>query len=330
VVKPSTIRVLLALAVQFNWNIHQLDVSNAFLHGHLLEEVYMEQPRGFIDPQFPSHVCRLHKSLYGLKQAPRAWFTCLSQTFLELGFVSSSVDNSLFMFHHGNVHLYLLIYVDDILITGTSSSHMASVIHQLQQVFKLKDLGNLYFFLGIHAVRSSQGLHLRQSKYNSDLLSRSKMLGAKPYSSPCLAGSKLSNADGDPLSPTDITTYRQTVGALQYSTLTRPDITFSVNHLCQHIILLLYIGQRQNGSFVISKALLIMAYGTPKALYHFKLSVTRTGQVILMTNVLQRVLELFWALLSFLGQPRNNQWLDVLVQKLSTVPWLLPPLIYFG
>jgi hypothetical protein len=195
----------------------------------------MEQRRGFIDPQFPFHVCRLHKSLYDLKQAPRAWFTRLSQTLLELGFVSSSVDSSLFMFHHGNVHIYLLIYVDDILITGTSSSHIASVIHQLQQVFKLKDFENLHFFIGIQPVRSSQGLHLRQSKYISDLLSRSKMLGAKPHSSPCLAGSKLSNVDGDPFSPTDITTYRQTVGALQYCTLTRPDIAFSVNQLCQHM-----------------------------------------------------------------------------------------------
>jgi len=230
-VKPSTIRVLLALAVQFNWNIHQLDVSNTFLHDHLLEEVYMEQPRGFIDPQFPSHVCRLHKSLYGLKQAPRAWFTRLSQTLLELGFVSSSVDNSLFILHRGNVHLYLLIYVDDILFTGTSTSHIASVITQLQQVFKLKDLGNLHFFLGIQAVRSSQGLHLRQSKYISDLLSKSNMLGAKPYSSPCLVGSKMSTVDGDPLCPTHITTYRQTVGALQYCTLTRPNIAFSVNQL---------------------------------------------------------------------------------------------------
>jgi hypothetical protein len=235
VVKTSTIRVILALAVQFNWIIRQLDMSNAFLHGHLLEEAYMEQPRGFVDSQFLSHVCRLHKSLYGLKQAPRAWFTRLSQTLLEFGFVSSTVDSSLFVFHEGSVHLYFLTYVDDILFTRTSSSHIASVITKLQQVFKLKDLGNLSFFLGIQAVRSSQGLHLRQAKYISDLLSRSKMLGAKPFSSPCLAGSKMSNADGDPLSPTNTTLYRQTVGALQYCNLTSPDISFSVNQLCQHM-----------------------------------------------------------------------------------------------
>jgi hypothetical protein len=108
--------------------------------------------------------------LYGLKQAPRAWFTRLSQTFLELGFVSSTVDSSLFVFHQGSVHLYFLIYVDDILLTGTPISHIASVITQLHQVFTLKDLGNLSFFLGIQVVQSSQGLHLRQAKYISDLL----------------------------------------------------------------------------------------------------------------------------------------------------------------
>jgi hypothetical protein len=235
VVKTSTIRVILTLAVQFNWSIRQLDVSNAFLHGFLLEEVYIEQARGFIDSQFPSHVCRLHKSLYGLKQAPRAWFTRFSQTLLKLGIVSSTVDSSLFVFHQGSIHLYILIYVDDILFTRTSTSHIDSVIAKLHQVFKLKDLGNLSYFLGIHAVRSSQGLHLQQAKYISDLLSTSKMMGAKPFSSPCLAGSKMSTEDGDPLSPEDTTLYRQTVGALQYCTLTRPNIAFSVNQLCQHM-----------------------------------------------------------------------------------------------
>jgi hypothetical protein len=93
IIKPPTIRLLIALAVQFDWNITQLDVSNAFLHGYL-----DEQPQGFLNPPFPTYVCKLHKALYGLKQAPRAWFTRLSTSLLEIGFSSSQVDPSLFTF----------------------------------------------------------------------------------------------------------------------------------------------------------------------------------------------------------------------------------------
>lgn len=125
-IKPSTIHVILALVVHFNWCICELDVSNAFLHGVLLEEVYMEQPRGFIDNRLLDDVCRLHKSLYGLKQAPRAWYTRLSTTLLELGFYTSLVDSSLFLFHKDAIHLFVLIYVDDILVTGTHQSHIFS------------------------------------------------------------------------------------------------------------------------------------------------------------------------------------------------------------
>ncbi len=105
VIKPTTIWVLLALAIQFNWSIHQLDISNAFLHGSLLKEVFMEQPRGFTDPIYTDHVCRLHKALYGLKQAPRAWYTCLRQSLVHLGFIESLVDASLFTFHQSNIPL---------------------------------------------------------------------------------------------------------------------------------------------------------------------------------------------------------------------------------
>ena len=155
VIKPTTIRVLLALAVHYDWSIHQLDVSNAFLHGSLLEEVFMEQPRGFVDALRPNHVCRLHKALYGLKQAPRAWFTRLRQSLVHLGFQESLVDASLFTFHHSDIHLYVLVYVDDILVTGTHSSHISTLIRTLQQEFPLKDLGALSYFLGIHDVRNS-------------------------------------------------------------------------------------------------------------------------------------------------------------------------------
>jgi hypothetical protein len=141
VIKPSTIRIILSLVVQFNWSIRQLDISNAFLHGFLGEEVFMEQPQGFVDKDYLHHVCRLHKSLYGLKQVPRAWFNRLSQFLLDLGFKASLVDPSLFIFHHGNIKLFMLIYVDDILLTGTDSIVISTLITHLQTKFPLNDLG---------------------------------------------------------------------------------------------------------------------------------------------------------------------------------------------
>jgi hypothetical protein len=111
----------------------------------------MEQPHGFVDTMYPYHVCKLNKTIYGLKQAPRAWFTRLSQALFELGFHSSSVDTSLFIYYHSNVTLYLLVYVDDILIIGTDTTVLHSIIAQLQSVFAIKDLGDLGFFLGMQA-----------------------------------------------------------------------------------------------------------------------------------------------------------------------------------
>jgi hypothetical protein len=233
VIKPATIRILLCLAIQFDWSIRQLDISNAFLHGYLGEEVFMEQPQGFVDKAHPDYVCKLHKSLYGLKQAPRAWFNRLSSFLLELGFVASLVDPSLFIFTHDNIRLFMLIYVDDIILTGSHATAIRSLISTLQQEFPLKDLGLLGFFLGIQATRTAAGLHLCQAKYISDLLHRVQMQGAKPSTSPCSSSTKLSKFDGVTLS--DPSEYRHVVGSLQYCTLTRPEIAFSVNQLCQHL-----------------------------------------------------------------------------------------------
>jgi hypothetical protein len=233
VIKTATVRLILALAVQFDWTIKQLDVSNAFLHGILDEEVYMEQPQGFIDPVFPDYVCKLHKSIYGLKQAPRAWFTRLSHALQNLGFCGSQVDHSLFVYHLASVHIYLLVYVDDIILTGNHEGTMNRLIDKLKHDFAMKDLGPLGYFLGIQATKDSGGLHLRQSKYVLDLLNRTHMAESKPYRAPCAAGSKMSKYDGEPLS--DPAAYRHIVGALQYVTLTRPDIAYSINQLCQHM-----------------------------------------------------------------------------------------------
>jgi hypothetical protein len=146
VIKPTTIRTVLSIAVALGWCLRQIDIQNAFLHGFLNEEVFMAQPPGFCHPQLPHHVCHLRKALYGLKQAPRAWFSRLSNRLLALGFTGSKADSSLFIFRQGSVVIYFLIYVDDILVTGSNLAAVNSVIQQLNIDFAVKDLGHLSFF----------------------------------------------------------------------------------------------------------------------------------------------------------------------------------------
>ena len=141
VVKTATIRIILTIAINFQWEIRQLDVHNAFLNGELEEQVYMAQPPGYKDPQFPTKVCRLKKALYGLKQAPRAWFQRLSSTLLQWGFNNSRTNSSMFLHFGASTTLIVLIYVDDILITGSSSQQISSLITRLDSVFALQDLG---------------------------------------------------------------------------------------------------------------------------------------------------------------------------------------------
>jgi len=169
----------------------------------------MEQPQGFVNPAFPHHVCKIHKALYGLKQAPRAWYTRLSQTLLEISFSSSKVDPSLFLYHSNASHVFLLVYVDDIIVTGNHMATIQTIITKLQAGFAIKDLGSLSYFLGIQISWDSTRLHLWQSKYIQDLLTRTSMVDSKPYRTPCTTGSKMSKFDGDALpNPSD---YRQIV-----------------------------------------------------------------------------------------------------------------------
>ena len=128
VVKPVTICTILSLTMAHGWSIRQLDIKNAFLHGLLDEPILMQQPPGFSHPQMPSHVCRLHKALYGLKQAPHAWFARLSSQLNELGFLPSKSDSSLFILHTPHLTCFVLIYMDDIIVTCSDSSAITSFI----------------------------------------------------------------------------------------------------------------------------------------------------------------------------------------------------------
>jgi histone deacetylase 1/2 len=144
-----TVRLVFSIVVSCGWKIHQLDIHNAFLNGVFDEEVYMKQPPGFVDYALPSHVCCLHKSLYGLKQAPRAWYTRLNDFLLSIGFCTSKVDTSLFIFYFGADICYLLVYIDDILLTGSNSLLLQRLIQLLSLEFKLCELGYVHYFLGI-------------------------------------------------------------------------------------------------------------------------------------------------------------------------------------
>jgi len=175
VVKPATVRLVLTIVVSRGWFIHQLDVHNAFLNGILLEEVYMEQPPGFSHPTLPSHVCHLHKSIYGLKQAPRAWYTRLSDYLISLGFRASNADPSLFIYSDGHDLIYLLVYVDDLLLTGNNSTLLRHLITLLNSEFKIRDLGFVHYFLGIEVTKTAMGLMLSQHKYALDIIQRAGM-----------------------------------------------------------------------------------------------------------------------------------------------------------
>ena len=185
----------------------------------------------FLDKNFPNHVCRLQKSIYDLKQAPRAWFHQLAITLLGLGFIESKVDYSLLILYKSDVHLFLLIYVDDIIVTRNSTAVITELINYFKQSFAMKDPSTLLFFLGIHVQRQSGGFYLSQTKYISDFLDHAHMTRAKPAKTPIPTRSQLSKFFGDPLE--NAIEYRHLVGALQSCTLTRPNISLAVNQLCQ-------------------------------------------------------------------------------------------------
>lgn len=235
VVKAATICLVLSIAVSRGWSLRQLDVQNAFLHGFLEEEVYMRQPPGYVDNTHPKYVCRLDKALYGLKQAPRAWYARLCSKLIKLGFTPSKGDTSLFYYNKGGHTIFVLVYVDDIIVASSSKSATDALLKDLQVDFALKDLGDLHYFLGIEVKRMEDGLLMSQQKYATDILVRAGMSNCKSINTPISSTEKLSINGGDKLGPEDASKYRSMVGALQYLTLTRPDISFAVNKVCQFL-----------------------------------------------------------------------------------------------
>ncbi|XP_074298019.1 uncharacterized protein LOC141628820 [Silene latifolia] len=208
VVKMTTIRTLLAVALKTGWHMTQLDVNNGFLHGDLDEEVYMK------------------KSLYGLKQASRQWNAKLCQALRSKGYKQSLNDYSLFSKKSGGKITFIAVYVDDILLIGDNTEEMASLKQFLDHTFKIKDLGNINYFLGMEFIRTKDGLAITQKKYTQELLKEFQVENCRTVNSPLDPNIKLTAEVGELYH--DPAQYRKIIGKMNFLTNTRPDIAFSI------------------------------------------------------------------------------------------------------
>jgi transposase InsO family protein len=232
VAKMNTVRILLSLAANYGWDLQQFDVKNAFLHGELEEEIYMEVPPGYGNNLAAPTVCKLKKALYGLKQSPRAWFGRFARVMMAIGYRQSQGDHTLFIKHSpsGGVTA-LLVYVDDIIVTGDDDKERQILSQCLAKEFEIKALGRLKYFLGIEVAHSRQGIFISQQKYVMDLLKETGKTACKPASTPIDPNLRLGMAEED--AAVDREMYQRLVGRLIYLSHTRPDIAYAVSVISQ-------------------------------------------------------------------------------------------------
>ena len=226
VAKMTTVRTILAIAASEYWQLHQMDVKNAFLHSDLKEEVYIKLPTG-MPTQSPNAVYKLKRSLYGLKQAPRVWFEKFRTTLLGFSFKQSQYDPSLFLQRTSKGIVVLLVYVDDIVVTGSDQEAISRVKKLLHSTFHMKDLGQLTYFLGLEVKYQPQGIFVTQHKYIQDLIHLAGLTNATTADTPMEVNVKYKRDEGELLQ--DPTSYRKLVGSLIYLTITRPDVSFAVH-----------------------------------------------------------------------------------------------------
>jgi hypothetical protein len=225
VVCLESIRILLSISCHLGFKLYQMDVKSAFLNG-ILQEVYVEQPKGFLDPHYPHHVYKLKKDLYGLKQAPRAWYERLTTYLLEKWFTRGQADWTFFIRNQGNHKLIAQIYVDDIIFGATLDSQAHEFAEEMKQEFEMSMIGELTYFLGMQVKQTGEGIFISQAKYAKDLVKRLGLDGKSHARTPLSTNVKIS---ADPTSKqVDPTLYRSMIGSFLYLTASPPDIAFSV------------------------------------------------------------------------------------------------------
>ncbi|GKE32824.1 retrovirus-related pol polyprotein from transposon TNT 1-94, partial [Tanacetum coccineum] len=224
VARLEAVRIFVAYAAHKNFLIFQMDVKTTFLNDPLKEEVFVQQPDGFVDPDFPNHVYRLKKALYGLKQAPRAWYDKISSFLIEHHFTKGIVNPTLFTRRHGDDILLVQIYVDDIIFGSTKPVFAKRFEKLMKYNFEMSMIGEMKFFLGLQVHQSPRGIFICQSQYTMDILKKHGMEKCDTISTP-MATTKLdADLQGTPV---DQTKYHSMIGGLMYLTASRPDIAFA-------------------------------------------------------------------------------------------------------
>jgi hypothetical protein len=234
VARLPTIRVLLALAAAYKLLVHQMDVKTTFLNGELEEEIYMQQPEGFVVKGQESKVCRLIKSLYGLKQAPRQWHEKFNNTLTTVGFCVNEANKCVYYRFSGGKCVIMCLYVDDILIFGTDLEAIMETKVFLSKNFDMKDLGEADVILNIKLIKDEDGITLSQSHYVEKVLTRFGHMDRKPVTTPYDPPYTLSKHEGEPVNQL---LYSKIIGSLMYlSSETRPDISYAVCRLARYSV----------------------------------------------------------------------------------------------
>ncbi|GJV20664.1 zinc finger, CCHC-type containing protein [Tanacetum coccineum] len=233
VARISTIRLLIAMASIHNLIIHQMDVKIAFLNGELDEEVYMNQPQGFIMPGNENKVCKLIKSLYGLKQAPKQWHQKFDEVVLSNGYLLNQADKCVYSkFDESGKGVIICLYVDDMLIFGTDQVQVDLTKEFLSSRFSMKDMGEADVILGIRIKHESNGIAISQSHYIEKVLKKFNYFDCTPVSTPMDTSEKLMPNNGQAVSQLE---YSRVIACLMYAmTCTRPDIAYAVGKLSRY------------------------------------------------------------------------------------------------
>lgn len=237
VVRYSSIRILLALAVEYGLEIHQMDVVSAYLNGELKDEIYMQQPENFVDAKSPEKVCKLKKGLYGLKQSGREWNHKLDKILKSIGFRQSSEDSCIYILKTQNGYVIIAVFVDDLLILGTSRKIIEDVKQKISLEIETVDKGLVDYFLGmqIEVDAKSKQIHIHQKQFIQNLLESWRMENCRKVSTPLDPGQKFQKCVScEDCEKADVKSYQSLIGSLSYLSLsTRPDISYAVNQLSQ-------------------------------------------------------------------------------------------------